>query len=112
MGASWTEYVLVYLVAMLGRDLLTNMCLCFLVLEVMQFARDAHLAEGWIITQESYLKNQNLGVSTSLPLFLPFVFSFLIIFEVHCITDSGLKRDTRKSQNTEIRSRNFHSVIS
>lgn len=35
----------------------------YLVLEVMQFARDAHLAEGWLITQESYLKNENLGVS-------------------------------------------------
>ncbi|XP_031552905.1 spectrin beta chain, non-erythrocytic 1-like isoform X2 [Actinia tenebrosa] len=33
-----------------------------LILEVMQFARDAHLAEGWLISQESYLKNENLGV--------------------------------------------------
>ncbi|KAJ7388705.1 hypothetical protein OS493_036144 [Desmophyllum pertusum] len=32
-----------------------------LVLEVMQFARDAHMAEGWMIAQESYLKNENLG---------------------------------------------------
>ena len=29
----------------------------------MQFARDAHMAEGWMIAQESYLKNENLGVS-------------------------------------------------
>jgi hypothetical protein len=27
-----------------------------LVLEVMQFARDAHQAEGWLLTQEPYLK--------------------------------------------------------
>ena len=33
------------------------------VLEVMQFARDAHMAEGWMIAQEPYLKNENLGVS-------------------------------------------------
>lgn len=32
-----------------------------LVLEVMQFARDAHMAEGWMIAQEAYLKNENLG---------------------------------------------------
>ncbi|KAM7448230.1 hypothetical protein ABFA07_003643 [Porites harrisoni] len=32
-----------------------------LVLEVMQFARDAHVAEGWMIAQEPYLKNENLG---------------------------------------------------
>ena len=29
----------------------------------MQFARDAHVAEGWMIAQEPYLKNENLGVS-------------------------------------------------
>lgn len=28
----------------------------------MQFARDAHMAEGWMIAQEPYLKNENLGV--------------------------------------------------
>ena len=33
------------------------------VLEVMQFARDAHMAEGWMIAQEGYLKSENLGVS-------------------------------------------------
>ncbi|XP_015776593.1 PREDICTED: spectrin beta chain, non-erythrocytic 1-like, partial [Acropora digitifera] len=32
-----------------------------LVLEVMQFARDAHMAEGWMIAQEGYLKSENLG---------------------------------------------------
>lgn len=35
----------------------------------MQFARDAHMAEGWMIAQEPYLKNENLGVSDSF--FLP-----------------------------------------
>lgn len=32
-----------------------------LVLEVMQFARDAHMAEGWMISQEPYLNTENLG---------------------------------------------------
>lgn len=41
----------------------------------MQFARDAHMAEGWMIAQEPYLKNENLGVSVSL--FFFFYFSFL-----------------------------------
>ena len=39
------------------------MFVCPTVLEVMQFARDAHVAEGWMIAQEPYLKNENLGVS-------------------------------------------------
>lgn len=30
----------------------------FLVLEVMQFARDAHQAEGWLMTQEPYLRKE------------------------------------------------------
>ena len=29
----------------------------------MQFARDAHMAEGWMISQEPYLNTENLGVS-------------------------------------------------
>ena len=42
---------------------LMKVCLWLTVLEVMQFARDAHMAEGWMIAQEPYLKNENLGVS-------------------------------------------------
>lgn len=53
---------------------LMNACLWLTVLEVMQFARDAHMAEGWMIAQEPYLKNENLGVSVSL---FFFYFSFL-----------------------------------
>lgn len=49
-----------------------NVCLWLTVLEVMQFARDAHMAEGWMIAQEPYLKNENLGVSCFL--FFPFFF--------------------------------------
>lgn len=45
---------------------LMNACLWLTVLEVMQFARDAHMAEGWMIAQEPYLKNENLGVSVFL----------------------------------------------
>ena len=35
----------------------------------MQFARDAHMAEGWMIAQEPYLKNENLGVCRFNPRF-------------------------------------------
>ena len=43
--------------------LYAHVFVCPTVLEVMQFARDAHVAEGWMIAQEPYLKNENLGVS-------------------------------------------------
>lgn len=33
-----------------------------LVLEVYQFARDAAVAEGWLMAQESYLMSHELGV--------------------------------------------------
>lgn len=33
------------------------------VLEVYQFARDAAVAEAWLMGQEPYLQNQDLGVS-------------------------------------------------
>lgn len=33
------------------------------VLEVYQFARDAAVAEAWLMAQEPYLQNQDLGVS-------------------------------------------------
>lgn len=33
------------------------------VLEVYQFARDAAVAEAWLIAQEPYLMSQELGVS-------------------------------------------------
>ena len=33
------------------------------VLEVYQFARDAAVAEGWLVTQENYLTSHELGVS-------------------------------------------------
>lgn len=36
---------------------------CYLVLEVYQFARDAAVAEGWLMAQESYLTSHELGVS-------------------------------------------------
>ena len=35
------------------------------VLEVYQFARDAAVAEAWLIGQEPYLLSQELGVSTN-----------------------------------------------
>lgn len=34
-----------------------------IVLEVYQFARDAAVAEAWLIAQEPYLMSQELGVS-------------------------------------------------
>ena len=36
--------------------------LVILVLEVYQFARDAAVAEGWLMAQESYLMSHELGV--------------------------------------------------
>ena len=34
-----------------------------LILEVYQFARDAAVAEQWLIAQESYIQSKELGVS-------------------------------------------------
>jgi len=39
------------------------LCVYITVLEVYQFARDAAVAEAWLIAQEPYLMNQELGVS-------------------------------------------------
>ena len=36
-----------------------------LILEVYQFARDAAVAEAWLIAQDPYLKSEELGVSPS-----------------------------------------------
>lgn len=49
----------------------THVCLCniyffAIVLEVYQFARDAAVAEAWLIAQEPYLMSQELGVSNYL----------------------------------------------
>ena len=37
-----------------------------LILEVYQFARDAAVAEAWLIAQDPYLKSEDLGVSVSI----------------------------------------------
>lgn len=37
------------------------MFICTIVLEVYQFARDAAVAEAWLIAQEPYLMSQELG---------------------------------------------------
>ena len=37
-----------------------------LILEVYQFARDAAVAEAWLIAQDPYLKSEELGVSVLL----------------------------------------------
>lgn len=51
-------------------------CLFFaIVLEVYQFARDAAVAEAWLIAQEPYLMSQELGVSTY---FYEYKYEFLI----------------------------------
>ena len=39
------------------------------VLEVYQFARDAAVAEAWLIAQEPYLLSHELGVSMGMPFF-------------------------------------------
>ena len=40
----------------------TSLSLSLTVLEVYQFARDAAVAEAWILAQEPYLFSQELGV--------------------------------------------------
>jgi len=35
----------------------------FIVLEVYQFARDAAVAEAWLLAQEPYIMSLELGVS-------------------------------------------------
>jgi hypothetical protein len=42
---------------------------CVSVLEVYQFARDAAVAEAWLIAQEPYLMSQELGVSLHFSVF-------------------------------------------
>jgi hypothetical protein len=37
-------------------------CLPYAVLEVYQFARDATVAEAWLIAHEPYLNSQDFGV--------------------------------------------------
>jgi len=39
-----------------------------LILEVYQFARDAAVAEAWLIAQDPYLKSEDLGVNLILQL--------------------------------------------
>lgn len=49
-----------------------NLCffyIFYIVLEVYQFARDAAVAEAWLVAQEPYLMSTELGVSS----FLTFV---------------------------------------
>ena len=41
-----------------------------LILEVYQFARDAAVAEAWLIAQDPYLKSEELGVSKKICSFL------------------------------------------
>jgi len=43
----------------------TVLCL-FAVLEVYQFARDATVAESWLMAHEPYLQSQDYGVSVQL----------------------------------------------
>jgi hypothetical protein len=51
-------------VAVLQYLLYSNCSFCCVsVLEVYQFARDAAVAEAWLIAQEPYLMSQELGVS-------------------------------------------------
>jgi len=38
----------------------------FAVLEVYQFARDAAVAESWLLAHEPYLQSQDFGVSMQL----------------------------------------------
>ena len=50
-----------------------------LILEVYQFARDAAVAEAWLIAQDPYLKSEDLGVSVSTRNIYP-IYIYIIIF--------------------------------
>ena len=52
-----------------------------LILEVYQFARDAAVAEAWLIAQDPYLKSEDLGVSVSInEKYIPLMLSIKILF--------------------------------
>ena len=52
-----------------------------LILEVYQFARDAAVAEAWLIAQDPYLKSEDLGVSVSIRNIYPIYYlHYIIIF--------------------------------
>ena len=55
-----------------------------LILEVYQFARDAAVAEAWLIAQDPYLKSEDLGVSVSIrdiyPKYAVSNFTYNIVF--------------------------------
>jgi len=55
-----------------------------LILEVYQFARDAAVAEAWLIAQDPYLKSEELGVSWHFLLVLNLMsfWSFKISFKL------------------------------
>ena len=53
---------------------LTIFLITITVLEVYQFARDAAVAEGWLMAQENYLTSHELGVSCC--------FTFLALFRI------------------------------
>jgi len=55
-----------------------------LILEVYQFARDAAVAEAWLIAQDPYLKSEELGVSNEFcrKKRCPFLTRFLNFFSI------------------------------
>lgn len=56
-----------------------NKTSCFIiVLEVYQFARDAAVAEAWLIAQEPYLMSMELGVSLNLCIAVECKFYFFL----------------------------------
>lgn len=60
MGKSSTKLVFGTII-MLYTIVISNFC--FVVLEVYQFARDAAVAEAWLLAQEPYIMSLELGVS-------------------------------------------------
>lgn len=47
----------------------------FIVLEVYQFARDAAVAEAWLVAQEPYILSLELGVS--------YLINFILIIYIY-----------------------------
>jgi hypothetical protein len=65
-----------------------------LILEVYQFARDAAVAEAWLIAQDPYLKSEELGVS----------WHFLLVLNLlsFCSFNISFKLDITYSANSII----------
>jgi len=64
VNAFWAFSAITYCFAMFTLCLCNEVVKClFTVLEVYQFARDAAVAESWLLAHEPYLQSTDIGVS-------------------------------------------------